>query len=261
MWCLIYCNWVFEQFILLQSVLLFSCNRGYLISASVISLVYDLGFFFLMKLIFWVFQVLKEPPALNLGANRTFQLEGKRQEVWCYSKWSQILAEAGVYASHKEHILASIRNRYDPLEEENHEEPEDPPRETENLCIMFDEETPSEVEIEEHQRDPTYTLEDEKNKIGGFAWCTKCFPWIKWPRVYGSHRISVSDDCHYSSFPYHSTIGSTTSVNAASTSCSSIFSHILSQFEHEYDYPLVVHLVALKVLLYLKGILPLLRVE
>jgi len=44
--------------------------------------------------------------------------------------------------------LASIRNRSTPIEEENHEEPEDLPKETENLWIMPDEEKPLEAKIE-----------------------------------------------------------------------------------------------------------------
>lgn len=85
--------------------------------------------------------------------------------VMLFKELSQILAEAGVSTSQKEHILASIRNRYTPLEEENHEEPKYIPREIERRWTMLDEEKPSEAEIEEHQPDPSCTLEDEQRKF------------------------------------------------------------------------------------------------
>ena len=61
--------------------------------------------------------------------------------------------------------MASIRNHFTPLEEENHQEPKYLPRETKRLWIMLDEEKRSEEEIEEHQPDPTCTLEDEERKL------------------------------------------------------------------------------------------------
>lgn len=85
-----------------------------------------------------------------------------------FKKLSQIVAEAWVSASQKEHILESIRNRATPLEEENHEEPEDLPMETEKLWIILNEEKPSEAEIEERQPNPSCTLKDEQIKLEDF---------------------------------------------------------------------------------------------
>ena len=74
----------------------------------------------------------------------------------------QILAKVGVSTSHKDHILASIRERSIPLEEKTHEDPEDLPKETEKLWIMHDEEEPLESE---HLSDPTFTLEDKQRNV------------------------------------------------------------------------------------------------
>jgi len=46
------------------------------------------------------------------------------RSVMLFKELSQILAEVGVSASQKEHILLSIRNRSTPLEEEDYKEPE-----------------------------------------------------------------------------------------------------------------------------------------
>lgn len=82
-----------------------------------------------------------------------------------FKELSQILAEVGVSSSQKEHILTSNINWSTALEEENHEEPEDLPRETKRLWIVLDEEKPLEADIEEHQPNPTCTLEDEHRRL------------------------------------------------------------------------------------------------
>ena len=74
-----------------------------------------------------------------------------------FHELSQILEEATVFSSHNENILASIRDRFIPLEGKTHEDLEDLPRKIKKPWIMLDEEKQSEKEIKEHPSDPTYT--------------------------------------------------------------------------------------------------------
>jgi len=82
-----------------------------------------------------------------------------------FQQLSQIIVEVGVSSSHKEHILASIRNRSIPWEEKTHEDPEFFPKETEKLWIMLDEGKPSKLETKEHPSDPTCTSGDKQRNL------------------------------------------------------------------------------------------------